>query len=195
MDGLETLVWRDITRTLSPDLPAYTDEERFSLRRTQLIERDDYNLSLLSMGAHCGTHMDAPAHFLPGGVPIECVPLEILVGNAAVIEITDRSLLEDLPDTPRLLLRSRDFSGLTPGQAQRIVRAGVRLLGTDRLSVAPPDDEARIHRLLLSQGVWLLENLALEDVPDGAYQLCALPLKIADCEGAPARALLGRTRW
>ena len=181
----------DITRPLTNGMRVYSQPESFALTRTHEADRDGYNLSLLKMGAHCGTHIDAPAHFLEGGKTIEQIPLHLLRGEARVITVSDDSTFEDVPQgTVRLLMRAHAFHGLTQAQAHTLIGKGVQLLGTDGLSCAPEYNESAIHKLLLGRGVWLLENLTLESVADGRYQLTCLPLNIPGCEAAPARAVL-----
>lgn len=187
--------WIDITRPLSADTVAYAEAEKFVKTRTRTVERDGYNLTLLRLGAHCGTHLDAPAHYLAGGADVEAVSLETLVGPASICTITDQGLLNGGKGSERLLLKSGPgFRGLSEGQALSIAHSGARLVGTDRLSIAPEEDEAKIHRILLGAGVWILENLMLAGVADGEYELIALPLRILDCEGAPVRALVRRAK-
>lgn len=212
----------DITRPMFPGMGVYSPEEGFSRDQTMTLERDGYRLSYLHMGAHCGTHMDAPAHFLPHGAAIDQVPLDLLTGPALVVRaqdldpLLDQALavgpssalspnrsggvapdqaksppLERCPLAPRLLIRGQGgFSGLTLSQARRLAEAGVRLLGTELLSVAQGEDTAPVHRLLLEAGVWLVESLDLSGVQPGRYRLTCLPLRVVGAEGAPARAIL-----
>ncbi|MDL2205573.1 cyclase family protein [Eubacteriales bacterium OttesenSCG-928-N13] len=183
--------WQDITRPLMQDMPVYSGHEQFIKTQTQTVEKDGYNLTHFSMGAHCGTHMDAPAHFLQDGATIEQIDLQTLVGICDVIEITDRSLVSDIPNgIARLLLKTHDFKGLSPEMAQTIVDRGVKLLGIDNMSVAPLDNEAQIHKILLGQGVWLVENLDLSQIQPGKYECICLPLNLVGCEAAPCRALI-----
>ena len=99
--------------------------------------------------------------------------------------------MERCPLAPRLLIRGQEgFSGLTLSQSRRLAEAGVRLLGTELLSVAQGEDTAPVHRLLLEAGVWLVESLDLSGVQPGRYRLTCLPLRVVGAEGAPARAIL-----
>lgn len=187
-----------ITKPLREGMEVYSGHERFVRTTTRTIKDDGYNLSHFSMGAHCGTHMDAPAHFIEGGETIEAAPEEILRGAALLRTARDGEPIEGVPYGLRiLLLRSENYSGVTAEQAQDFVAKGVRLIGTDRLSVSLDGEDARIHRILLSNGVWILENLALQGVADGYYDFVCMPMILEGCEGAPARAALwarGRSR-
>ena len=164
----------------------------------------------MSLATHTGTHVDAPAHFLPGGATIDSLPLEILLGKARVVEIPareriDRADLEprDLRDDLRILLKTR-MSGqmLKPGfqedhlylsgdAAAYLAQAGLKLVGFDYLSVdryGAPDYPA--HHALLEAGVIIVEGLDLSEVEPGEYDMACLPLRVADGDGAPARVIL-----
>jgi arylformamidase len=167
-------------------------------------------VSGLSMSCHAGTHVDAPAHFLLGGVGVDALPLDVLIGPAWVVRFAGRgpltaSLLDEaaIPTgTARLLIRSGnsdrvveafdpDFVALAPDAAAWLLDHGIRLVGIDGPSIeaydAPGDP---VHRALLAAGVIIVESLALAGVAPGAYELTCLPLRIAGCDGAPARVVL-----
>ena len=170
---------------------------------------DGYNLTRLELSAHTGTHVDAPLHFLDGGATMDALPLDALIGPCHVVDATaaenslDAAALErlELPgDTERLLFKTRngalwerdtfssDFVAFTGDGAEALVALGVRAVGIDYLSIG--DEHA--HRVLLGAGVVPIEGLDLRAVEPGPYRLVCLPLKLADAEGAPARALLVR---
>ena len=151
-----------------------------------------HNLSKFSMGSHCGTHMDSPAHFIADGLTIEAAPLDLLIGPARVVTVRPGEDFAAVPQgTTRLIMRA-EFGGLTPEQARTLFDKGVRLIGTTSMSIAPSDNEAQIHKLFLENGAWILENVTLDGVAGGEYELVCLPLKLQGLEGAPARALLRR---
>jgi arylformamidase len=166
---------------------------------------DPADVSRLQLGTHTGTHVDPPAHFLPGGVTVDELPLDVLVGPAVVADLTgvpaiDPGALDglDLPaSTVRLLLKTGREAGvsavggaLTADGARWLVDRGVLLVGADTLSVEPGTDAYPVHRLLLGAGVVIVEDLDLASVAAGPYQLVCLPLRIAGGDGAPARAVL-----
>jgi arylformamidase len=167
-------------------------------------------LSGLSMSCHAGTHVDAPAHFLLGGAGVDALPLDVLIGPAWVVRFAGRGpltarILDEaaIPKgTVRLLIRSANsdrvseafdpnFVALAPGAAAWLLDHGIRLVGIDGPSIeaydAPGDP---VHHALLAAGVIIVENLALAGVAPGAYDLACLPLRIAGCDGAPARVVL-----
>ena len=175
------------------------------------MARGDYaDVSRLVLGSHTGTHVDAPAHFIPGGATVDQLPLGALVGPAAVVEVAaagiiTRGDLEGLgsPPAARLLLKTRNSSRGSPGHfatadvalddsaAEWAVEQGLRLIGIDGLSIegwqAPGYP---VHRRLLGAGVVILEGLDLSGVRPGTYELLCLPLRLEGLDGAPCRALL-----
>ncbi len=177
-----------------------------------LAKGDSANVSFLHLGAHTGTHVDAPAHFIKGAAKIDSLSLDVLIGPARVIRVPDdateidRDLLEqcDLNHVERVLFHTRnsnfwtegfrkDFTHLLPEAAEYLIAQGIKLAGTDYLSIEKfHSGNHRTHIALLSQGVVILEGLNLSDVPAGDYELICLPLKISEGagDGAPARAVL-----
>ena len=177
-------------------------------RVSSLEGGDPANVSELDMGAHSGTHVDAPNHFLEAGPGAEALPLETLIGPAEVVDATtattalDLVTLRDLELPPRgserILFKTRnsqlwsrneftrDFVRLDGEAAAYLVERGVKLLGIDYLSIG----DAEAHRVLLSAGVVCVEGLDLRGIEPGSYELVCLPLKLVGSDGAPARAVL-----
>ncbi len=206
--------WLDVSASLSPKLPSYPGNRPFSLCwRERLDGGGGCNLSDLSMGSHSGTHVDAPLHFIPGGAPVDRVPLETLCGPCRVVDIDAergvglaelrRRLRGRAPE--RLLLRTRnsrrrlmsrpafaeDFVFLEPEAAEWLVREGTRLVGIDYLSIERFGfDSPDTHRVLLGAAVPIVEGLDLSRARPGAYDLACLPLRCVGADGAPARAAL-----
>jgi arylformamidase len=165
------------------------------------------NVSRLELGAHTGTHVDAPVHFLEGAPGAESLDLELLIGPATVVDATsavgdlDERALDEIdipPGAERVLLKttngglwerdtfSRDFIRLTGSGARYLIRRGIRVIGIDYLSIG--DEDA--HRELLRAGVIPVEGLDLRAVEAGDYQFFCLPLRLECSDGAPARAVL-----
>ena len=157
-----------------------------------------YNLSSLSMCVHNGTHIDAPAHFIADGKTAEQLDLTACVGkcyvhrHAGLLSAEDADAVclaaESVGGGERILLSGGTV--VTEDAAAVFLRHGVRLVGVDTQSVGPEDAPMAVHLVLLRAEVLLLEGLVLSHVPAGVYTLCALPLNIAGCEGAPCRAVL-----
>jgi len=203
----------DISVPISPDLPVWPGDPAVEVTQVLHIDRGDkMTLTRLQMGAHTGTHVDAPAHFVAGGRTIEALDLNVLVGPALVVGVPDvgaitAALLDrlDIPQgTRRILFRTRnselwsrgetqffrEFVGITSDGAQWLVNRGVQLVGIDYLSISPYDDPIPPHQILLGAGVIALEGLNLAAVAPGVYDLVCLPLRIEGAEGAPARVIL-----
>lgn len=191
----------DISMPLSPDTPVYPGDPRVVIERLSEASGDTFALSRLTLGSHAGTHVDPPAHGIPGGGSVDTLPLAACIGPAFVLDVTSDGAaiapheLVALPaGTERLLLRTGGplLGGrtLSPAAAAYLVERGVRLVGIDALSIEPADASGEVHRILLAAGVVILEGLDLAQAPPGTSMLICLPLKVADGDGAPARAVL-----
>lgn len=198
----------DVSVTVRERMPIYEGDPGVAMEPAKAIERGDpANVTRLELGAHTGTHVDAPCHFIPGGAGASELPLDPFIGPCVVADATgaagplDGAFVESLAlpaDGERVLLKtpnselwardtfSRNFLRLDGDGARALLAHGVRLIGIDYLSVGDPD----AHRLLLERGVGVIEGLDLRAVEPGRYFLVCLPLKIAGSDGAPARAIL-----
>lgn len=201
----------DVTVTMTGVLPVYPGEQGINISRTKAIEKgDSMSLSHLSLGAHTGTHVDAPAHFYEDGTTVADLPLDVLIGPAVVVETPPGQMItaEMLPNlsiaegAERVLFKtgssgllhqpqfSPDFVAIDPSGARWLVDRGVKLVGIDYLSVEDFGREpAETHLTLLGAGVIIVEGLDLGDVAAGVYELVCLPMKIP-AEGSPVRAVL-----
>jgi arylformamidase len=214
-DALMPSRWIDATATLDPaTTPVYEGDAPMKFDFLKDMRRGDaFTLSAYSLGAHSGTHIDAPMHFVRDGAPIDQVSLEPLIGPARVIDIPDAVQSIDAAElnrhqwkgAPRVLFRTRsslrgwmrsptfrrDFAYIAPDAAQLLADAGVRLVGIDYISAEQFGAPApRTHRILLGKGIPIVEGLFLEHVRAGDYDLIVLPMKVGGHEGAPARAVL-----
>jgi arylformamidase len=190
----------DITTPISSKMPVYPGDPVIRVERVSDVARGDaFTLSALCMGSHTGTHVDAPSHLLPDVATVDRLPLNAMIGDAMLVglpgvrEVTHEVLAAVVPDgCERLLLKTGDAEAHMSDEAARwLAECGVRLVGIDTLSVdAPRSETLDVHRTLLGVGVIILENLALDSVSPGRYTLVCLPLKIAGCDGAPARVVL-----
>ena len=207
----------DITRTLSPQTPVFPGDPPVVITPVARIAGgDSCNVSAISMSVHAGTHMDAPLHYADGAPGIDAVDVRSLIGPARVVslpgvkaitpEVMRGALSGSLAGMALLIhtrasdTRSGDstagpfdpaFAHFTPQAAEWLGAAGARLIGTDTPSVDAADSvDLAAHRAFNRAGLYIIENLLLRGVPDGAYQLIALPLKIAGADGAPARVIL-----
>ena len=213
-DGMELTAdgWIDISVTLRGGMVHWPGNPPVEISLQQSIERGDHaNVSALSLGAHSGTHMDAPRHFIRDGIGIDRLPLDAVLGRARVIAIDDPVAIRpyeleplDLQPGERVLFKTansarvwgtdefvQDFVSISSPAAQYLAQRRVKLVGVDYLSVGGyKRDGAATHQALLGAGIWIIEGLNLDGLEPGAYDLICLPLKILDVDGAPARALL-----
>lgn len=188
----------DISRRIEPGMTIYPGDPPLAVDLALSRARGDAaNVTRLGMGAHTGTHVDAPAHFIDGAAGVEALPLDALIGPAHVVDAreagdpigaADLAALEVPPGAERVLLMAPGDAGLDVEAAAALVARGVRLVGIDRLSIG---DEAA-HRALLGAGVVILEGLDLGPAAPGTWRLVCLPLLIPGADGAPARAVLER---
>jgi arylformamidase len=208
----------DISMGLGPETPAWPGSPGITTSTLMsMAAGDEVNGSRLDMDVHCGTHVDAPLHFVADGATVEDVGLTPFVGSAWVADVPDATaigaeVLERLqvPEgTVRLLLRTRNsldrslrsapfsekFVALTADGAQWVVDHGLRLIGIDYLSIQRFADPPDTHQILLGAGTAIVEGLDLEQVDEGRWNLICLPLKLLGTEGAPARAVLLEEGW
>lgn len=157
---------------------------------------DGCNMAKLTTTLHCGTHLDAPLHFIPDGKTVNGVPLDSLIGECRVIEVDTDRITGDYVDrvfpkrTERILIKSGGKAYFDKTGAEELSFIGCKLIGTDNNSVGSAEDQTGPHKALLGDGVSVLENLDLSQVAPGKYFLMALPVKIAGVEAAPVRAVL-----
>jgi arylformamidase len=208
----------DISVPITPGVtPTYPGDPGIEIGSASAISRGDpANVSRLDMGAHTGTHVDAPAHFIEGAPGLPSLPLDVLVGEVLVAEVPadvlaiEESHVEEITrgaSPKRLLFKTRnsgfwdhprgqfreDFTYISPEAARALASRGVRLVGIDYLSVEKfGSKDFETHHTLLANRVVILEGLDLRAVAPGRYELLCLPLKIAagSGDGAPARAIL-----
>jgi arylformamidase len=204
--------WIDVSVPLRTGMVHWPDDPPVSIERVQDIERGDVaTVSRLSMGAHTGTHMDAPLHFFRTGKSIDTMPLTATLGRARVIEIRDPESIKPEELRPyqiqrdeRVLFKTRnsarcwqtddfveDFVYISQEAARYLAAQQVQTVGVDYLSVGGFfRDGVETHHVLLEAGIWIIEGLNLSSVAPGIYELVCLPLKIEWGDGAPARAIL-----
>ena len=201
----------DITLTISESTITWPRDPKVSIQKTRLISKgNSCNVSELKFGSHCGTHIDAPYHFEENGIKIDQIPLDYLIGDVTVFNIKNKEKI-DLEDIKSLKLNNinrvifktinstywklpefkSDFVYLTKEAAQYLVDSSIKLVGIDYLSIEKYGNKgADTHHTLLKNGIVVIEGLDLSEVEAGNYELIALPLKIKDCDGSPARVIL-----
>ena len=199
----------DISPPIAPDSPLFPGDTGYSQQWTATIAPGcPVNLSAITMSPHIGAHADAPLHYGEGAATIGQVDLAPYLGPCRVIHaigcgplVLPEHLAHALHDVPpRVLVRtcvnaptawSPEFSAFAPETIGALAALGVQLVGIDSQSVDPADSKAlESHHNLLRLNLRVLENLVLDDVPAGDYELIALPLKLMLADASPVRAIL-----
>lgn len=201
----------DVSVAISPSMPVYPGDPAVGVEQTSRIAAGDVaNVTRLNLGAHTGTHVDAPRHFIENAMTVDQIPLNLLMGRARVVEVTATSIgpaeLDefDFNEDSRVLFKTRnsylwgeqrefykEFVHLTKEAAERLVEHGVKVVGIDYLSVEKFGFEVPdVHRTLLGNGTIIIEGLDLREVEPGDYEMICLPMKIEGGDGAPARVVL-----
>lgn len=201
----------DISRTLGPGMTVWPGDTAYQIERVlNLDQGETVNLTTLTMSAHTGTHVDAPLHFTEGGQAIDELDLELYWGAAQVVTSAKRAgPLEpedlegyDISRARRLLVRSEAgddspdqfpeaYAYPSPALAEYLGNLGICLYGSDGPSMDDANSKSLDgHHALRRQNIAILEWLDLKKVPDGIYELVAMPLKIAGGDGSPVRAVL-----
>ena len=201
----------DISMTIENGMVSWPSDGPVRIDRVRSMDDGGrLNQSRLELSAHTGTHIDAPVHFIPNGRGIDSVSLDRLIGPAVVVHIPGVREIgagelrkAKIPSgTERLLIKTdneellgmkefnRDFSFVTSEGASYLIDEGIRLVGIDYLSIAAYGSGEVVHQILLGAGIVIVEGVDLRAVPEGPYHLVALPLRIAGCDGAPARVVL-----
>jgi arylformamidase len=207
-------VIRDISVLVRAGTPEWPGDAPFTCGWTaRLADGSSVNLSHIAGSPHVGTHADAPLHVRDGAPASDELPLEAFLGEALVLDVSDAPAgpLALAPDDPRLdrctrlLLRTgRTIAGgrfpdawpaLSAATATALARRGVRLIGVDAPSVDERESRTLdVHHALFDGGACVLENLDLQAVAPGRYELVALPQRLAGLDAAPVRALLRELR-
>jgi arylformamidase len=205
----------DVTVPLSNDMSTYPGDPGVQITNWySLANGDSANVTRLNFGAHTGTHVDAPAHFIAAATPSEQLSLDVLIGEVQVIEVPEdvasisRAFVEEqLSNSTRVLFKTRnsrfwqdhptefrkDFTYLELSAAEYLAERGVMLVGIDYLSIEEfGQTNHPTHLALLKHGIVIVEGLNLGSVTAGRYELICLPLRIrsGNGDGAPARAIL-----
>ncbi len=199
----------DISPPLGPDTPPFPGDQAYVQTWTATLGPGcPVNLSALTLSPHLGAHADAPLHYAAGAPAVGELALEPYLGPCRVVHaigcgplVRLEHLAHALPSLPpRVLVRtcrmaptawSDDFSAFAPETLDALAARGVRLVGIDSQSVDPADSKTLAsHQRLLHHGLRVLENLVLDEVPEGDYELIALPLRLTHADASPVRAVL-----
>lgn len=199
----------DITPAITPDLKVWPGDTPPS-REVLLDMKSGANITLstLHTTVHVGAHADGPNHYGRDAASVAEQPIELYLGECELVRVAigrgQRVGVRHLPravTAPRLLVAtgtfpdptqwSGDFAALEPALVDHLHDQGVKLVGIDTPSVDLFDSkDLPAHARFLANDMAILEGLALADVPEGRYELIALPLKLAGFDASPVRAIL-----
>ena len=203
----------DISPPLHAGSPVFPGDAPFALQWAARIGPGcPVNVSTLTLSPHTGAHADAPLHYGDEGAAIGDVPLHAYLGPCRVIHAIGCGPLVQwqhiahavpLPHAlpPRVLVRcyprmpadrwDPDLPAFAPETIERLADLGVLLVGIDTASIAPASSKTLAsHQVIRRRGLRVLENLLLDEVPEGDYELIALPLKLTTACASPVRAVL-----
>ncbi|WP_137788518.1 arylformamidase [Bacillus sp. E(2018)] len=199
----------DISMPLYNGVPGWPGDTpyHFDLAWTK-EDSGSVNVGKVEMSTHTGTHIDAPYHFTNSGERVGGLDLELYIGRAMVIDVTDmKEITAEIvkarlhADTKRVLFKTNCWKDrsvfpnkivpLSPEAVQMLNEFGVCLVGVDMPSVDQLDSkELEAHHALYEHNIHILEGLVLDQVPEGEYELVALPLALKEADGSPVRAIL-----
>ena len=205
-------IW-DISQRLCAGLPVWPGDIPFACDVTAAVSNgSSVNLHRLTLSTQSGTHAECSRHVRDDSVDLSALELSAFIGNCELRDVTSSECLSDeglvttavlnrLPaQVDRLLLRTLKnpdwnswpaFNALDPMLIEELATRGCRLIGTDAPSIDPETcKELRSHHACHRSGMAILEGVVLDDIPEGRYELIALPLPIAGIEATPVRAIL-----
>ena len=202
----------DVTVAIGPKTPIYAGDPPVAVESAKrLAGGDSANVSKLAFGAHTGTHVDAPNHFIEGTRRVDQLDLNKLIGPCRVVRLADDvqtiepEHFDNIEGIERVIFKTKnsafwnqtefhsDFAHLSPAAAEKLVENGVRLVGIDYLSIERfHSGDHAVHKAFLSKEIIILEGLDLREIEPGDYELICLPLKYegGEGDGAPARTVL-----
>ena len=200
----------DISQPIRHGVPTWPGDTVYQAERTWALEGDcPVNVSRITLSTHTGAHADAPLHYDATGTAIDAVDLSRYLGPCRVADlrgakglIEPHHLDERLDGCPpRILLRTferfphevwpTDFATPSPALIDALADRGVVLVGTDAPSMDPETSKTLdAHHAIRRRGLSILEGLVLDEVPEGDYELIALPLPFEGLDASPVRAVL-----
>lgn len=202
-------IW-DISPAIYPQAPVFPGDTPYSQQWCATIGPGcPVNVSAITLSPHVGAHADAPLHYEVGGASIGHVDLDAFLGPCRVIHAMgcgpliewrhiEHAVTADLPT--RVLVRTYekaptswdpDLAAYAPETVARLADRGVQLIGIDTASIDPATSKTLdSHMVIRARGLRVLENLVLDEVAEGDYELIALPLKLTEADASPVRAVL-----
>lgn len=200
----------DISWPVQPGMTEYKDAKTVRSINTKTMEVDGVRQAVYSMSNHTGTHVDAPAHFLPDGETIENVSLYNLVGQCRLLDFThcgEKISLDDIASQSIepgeiILLKTKNsfyhdkegfqynFVYVDSQAAQYLAGLAIKAVGIDYLGIERNQPDHVTHTALMAKSISIIEGLRLAHVQAGSYFLVCLPLLMPGLDASPARAIL-----
>ena len=204
MEGVFTMKIIDLTMPLDQRTPSYPGDPEIQIEQIAELKKDGWREKRVHLNTHCGTHVDAPAHFFEKGKNLDALPLEHFYGEGILIDTRRKKI--DKKCLPKINLKGKVVLFLT-GQsdkryknyyagaklvseevAQELVKREVKAIGVDAFS--PDTEPYPIHKILLPANILIIENLVnLKALLGKKFTVYYFPLKITGGEGAPCRAV------
>jgi kynurenine formamidase len=207
----------DLTLTISHSIPTFPGSPSPQFIPWSTIKEDRFNLELLFLSSHTGTHMDAPYHFVKNGAKIHQIPVARLFGNAILIKLSkgkDQAITKNdlvsferkngkIPASSSIVFftgwqknLNQDFyfhnnPGLSKSGAEYLAAKKINLVGIDSPSIdLGKDKKFTVHKILAKNNILIIENLSnLNKITSGNFNFVILPLKLKDATGSPVRAI------
>jgi arylformamidase len=209
MDKLHKTQWTDVGTTIASDLVVWPGDPQVKIEKIADLKKDGVNITRFSIGAHTGTHLDSPSHYLRNGATIDMIPPERLMGRANVFVIDELTITGELlvkhligPGDNVIFKTSNsntlwhdqpfreEFVCLDETAAQYLADRKINLVGIDYLSIAPAHHGEKVHKILMKSNILILEGLMLQGLNAGIYDMICLPIKIKGSDGGPARVMM-----
>ena len=201
-------MWKDITMPLFNGMPHFPGDTPFTYQLDAMFDKDGANVGQVQMSLHIGTHIDAPFHYDTFGKSIDALPLELFIGEVAIVDVTKKEIIdadvideEELQGVTRVFFKTRDdyniyrfnpdYKVVTKAAVERLAQLGVRVIGVDTPSIDAIDNGAlTAHHACRVAEMIIIENLLLKDVVAGRYEFIGLPLPFQGADASPIRAVI-----
>ncbi|HLR03084.1 MAG TPA: arylformamidase [Virgibacillus sp.] len=201
--------WIDISQPLNRNLAHWPEDTPFQYETPITKEMSgSVNIGQMTTSTHIGTHVDAPFHFSNDGKRILDLDINRYIGHCKVVDLSEFRIIDEkalksknIPYVERLLIKTAlpndptrfpdEVAFITPDAAAYMNTIGVKLVGVDTPSVdAINSKELAGHHALHKQDIYILENVMLDGIEEGGYELVALPLALEEADGSPVRAVI-----
>ncbi len=210
---MDNILYLDISFPFDHDMAIYPNNPSYSCKKiSDIAKGESCNISQFEMGTHTGTHLDAPSHFIEGGMTVDEIPLDRINGPAKVVRVFGQIITADIlgrysiEENDIILFKTENtdsflgehilssYTTLDYEAALFLADKKIKMVGIDYMTVERPrelrEPGKSVHQILLSNNIFILESLDLRKVEEGSYVLYCFPLKLMGCDGSPVRAVL-----